>query len=122
MVGNGIVKTAKQVENGLERVEKSEAFTDALAVGGVLAAPFSGGASLALEGAAAGSQIARDTARKFKNSGNTAQQVINKSQQSGKARFDQALSNTNKLAQNGLAVGQRKVERGMNKMAIVQYA
>ncbi|RZK26864.1 MAG: hypothetical protein EOO43_01545 [Flavobacterium sp.] len=118
VVGHGIVSTAKKVGDGLERVVKSDAFTDALAVGGVLAAPFSGGASLALESAAVGTQVARDTARKIRNSGNTAQQLINNNVQSGKHRFDQSMANANRQAQRGLAVTQSRVEKKMGRMAI----
>eukprot|EP01031_Cornospumella_fuschlensis_P032936 gene32936-39833_t len=105
-VTHGITSTAKTVGNGIERgfkkLESSGILADALAVGGVLAAPYSGGLSLALEGAAAADTFARDARSKIKN---------------GKAAFHAAVSDVNRAAHKGVQRAAMSTRSGLMSLA-----
>jgi len=124
VVGGQIELGAKKTKQGLERVGKelqknSGYITDALAVGGVLAAPFSGGASLALEGAAAGNQAANDFAKKAKRVSDRTQQLVNSRINAGQQKLNDVVSNINRQAQSGLAVTKKIANKNIQKAAVV---
>lgn len=119
-VGGQIELGAKRTKQGLERVGKeiqknSGYITDALAVGGVLAAPFSGGASLALEGLAAGNQAVNDATKRAKK----YQNVVNSRINSGQQKLNDVISNSNRQAVNGLAQVNRKANKTISKATMV---
>eukprot|EP01031_Cornospumella_fuschlensis_P027304 gene27304-32980_t len=105
-VAHGITKTANQVGSGIERgvkaIQKSGALADALAIGGAIAAPFSGGMSLALEAGAIGSQAANDMRRHVKN---------------GKAAYQNAVAKVNDAARRGIQKAALSTRSGLMSLA-----
>jgi len=112
-VGHGITKVANKVGNGIERAVKSEAFRDVLGVGSIIAAPFSGGTSLALAGSAAGLQMA-DHARK---AGGNIRREVNQIGASGKQAYRNAVSQVNTHAQRGIQKAALSTKSGLMSLA-----
>eukprot|EP01031_Cornospumella_fuschlensis_P032950 gene32950-39851_t len=82
--------------------------------GGVLAAPFSAGTSLALESAA----IANSSANDIRKKANKASQQINARFQTGQQKMNDVVSNINRKARDGLAVGGQKAKKELRRTAL----